>query len=495
MATRAAPRSTARGPTPKPVPAKPATPGPLALLLRDAAVFVCALVAVYLLIALSSYDPRDAGWSTTGSAEAHNLAGTIGAWLADFALSVFGYMAYPLPLLLMVWAGRWAQSLHRRPQPMPRGAAAAVPGSALAPWVRGLGGVLFVAAGAVFCQLLLEPTLRLLPGAAGGILGALATQLLLPWIGALVTLGFSLALALAGLTLATGLSWFKVFDQVGAWTLLGIGLLRRAGSGLGLVLADLRDWLTRTLKTRAARRAENRKRAESVVRAQERPAAPSAERSPSVAAAPPANASPVAKPVPLRPVPTPKAAPAPTVQPEHPPVAPASPPLAPAPTTAPRSAPTLIEPVFRMPEPEPDLDLEPEPVFQVPQRREPTLPPRSALPDAPANAVAPPPPAPPPAAPPTPTIRLPDAYSAPRPTPAAPAPGTPETPPPVLTVVSNPAPLPAAAPVPPPTLTVVPNPAPRPLPLSDAPPIAPGPQPIQPSERAVREAQALPPAE
>jgi len=474
------------------VPAKPAAPGPLPLLLRDAAVFVCALAGVYLLIALISYDPRDAGWSTTGSGDlaARNLAGVVGAWLADFCLSLLGYMAYPLPFLSMAWTGRWARALHRRGQPAaPPGRGAAPPAPSLdAPWVRGLGALLFLLAGAVFCQLLLEAAPSLLPGSAGGILGALTAKLLLPYIGALITLGFSLAVALAGLTLATGLSWLQVFDRVGALTLLLFGWAQRAGSGGWRAVVQTGDWLARMLKTRAARRAENRQRAEAalLVQAQER------QRVAPVAAAPiapvpvPAAPAPV-KPVPLRPGPVAPIAPSP--------MSTASPVEAPIPRPA---TPTLIEPVLRMPEPAPLMPT----AGATPQRREPTLPPLEPLPPEPAVPALAPAPLPPRPAP-VPTVEH------PTPPPPSPPPSVrampmdapmlldtaidpvvplpPVAPFPVAAVHLPPAPRPVAPAMPPPAA------APRPLPLSDSPPIAPGPQPIQLSERAVREAQSLPP--
>ena len=54
-----------------------------------------APLALFLLLALLSFDPADPSWSQTGyQTSIHNYAGPIGAWLADLLLFSFGWIAY-----------------------------------------------------------------------------------------------------------------------------------------------------------------------------------------------------------------------------------------------------------------------------------------------------------------------------------------------------------------------------------------------------------------
>src|SRR5690606_13773936 len=69
---------------------------------RDIALIFIAPFLLYLLVCLSTYSPDDPGWSNAGSVTAplHNAGGYIGARLADVLLSLTGYVAYVLPIML-----------------------------------------------------------------------------------------------------------------------------------------------------------------------------------------------------------------------------------------------------------------------------------------------------------------------------------------------------------------------------------------------------------
>ena len=50
---------------------------------------------IFVSMALASYSPQDAAWSTSGVAgPVHNWAGKLGAWLADLAYVLLGYSAW-----------------------------------------------------------------------------------------------------------------------------------------------------------------------------------------------------------------------------------------------------------------------------------------------------------------------------------------------------------------------------------------------------------------
>ena len=78
----------------------------LGRLTREAVLFASAAITLFLLAALISYSPADPGWSTQGNGLAiHNLLGAPGAWFADVLLSLFGYLGYIAPLLVLY--GGW----------------------------------------------------------------------------------------------------------------------------------------------------------------------------------------------------------------------------------------------------------------------------------------------------------------------------------------------------------------------------------------------------
>jgi len=62
------------------------------------------LASTYLVIAIGSYSPDDPAFSHAGSGGIQNAAGPAGAWLADVAFQLFGYGAWALSALVVVFA-------------------------------------------------------------------------------------------------------------------------------------------------------------------------------------------------------------------------------------------------------------------------------------------------------------------------------------------------------------------------------------------------------
>lgn len=203
-------------------------------LFKESALFLVLLVVLYLLLALVSYNPADPGWSHAGMANAHtaNQGGRVGAWLADFSLSVIGIMAFAPPLLLATWTWQWARL----------SGAAKPTTSVFDPWIRGVGTVLLILSGCALGHLHLAPGPQVMPGSGGGMLGSVIAEGLLPVIGKLATTSFALALFATGLTLATAVSWLRVFELTGAFTLM---VIERSG-----------EWALRFKDWRAGRQAK-----------------------------------------------------------------------------------------------------------------------------------------------------------------------------------------------------------------------------------------------
>ncbi len=200
--------------------------------MREGALFLLGALAVYLLLALVSYDPADPGWSHSGTRGAvSNLGGSAGAWFADVFLYLFGYLAYLFPV--MVGYSGWLVFRERTES-------GDVDLHVLS--LRWLGFVVTVCAGCGLSALHFGAAPQSLPLSAGGILGDVVGGGLagpFNFVGATL---FLLALFLAGVTLFTGLSWFSVMDRTGRITLY---LLERAVS----LFDEIRDrWQSRKVR-------------------------------------------------------------------------------------------------------------------------------------------------------------------------------------------------------------------------------------------------------
>jgi len=183
----------------------------IALVRREGALLGWTLLASYLLLAMLSHDPRDPGWSSTGSGEAYrNLAGSLGAWLADFSYSLLGWLALLLPLLMAIHAWRVFRARQQQHWAFDR----------LTFVLRLVGLVLLLAAGSALLDLQYGAVQSRLPFGSGGVIGnAIATAALNTFGHAGSTL-LLLGAFLFGITVVTDLSWLKVADYLGNLCLL-----------------------------------------------------------------------------------------------------------------------------------------------------------------------------------------------------------------------------------------------------------------------------------
>ena len=186
---------------------------PLARGTREGMFILVTTLALYLLLALSSYSPDDPGWSHTGrSVSVVNQGGVVGAWLADVLFYLCGYMAYLFPVMV-AYAG-WMLTRNGDGKAGPRGEK--LDGFHLS--ARGIGFVVTLAAGCGLATLHYQAGTSL-PLDAGGVLGSVIgnnLQAMLSTLGATLLL---LALFLSGFSLFTGVSWLTIMDETGYWTL------------------------------------------------------------------------------------------------------------------------------------------------------------------------------------------------------------------------------------------------------------------------------------
>ncbi len=188
-----------------PLSPRPPLPERLLTLLRESGWLLLVAVALYLVLILFGFDRNDPSWSHSAtSALTHNPGGVFGAHLSDMLLYLFGFSAWWWVTLMLqrVWAGYRrisSDSLFDR----------------RALWVS-LSGFLVL----LFSSSALE-TLRLytwkvtLPGAHGGMLGAVIGEALAHTLGYIGATLFLLALMVVSFSLYTGLSWLRFVDWLG----------------------------------------------------------------------------------------------------------------------------------------------------------------------------------------------------------------------------------------------------------------------------------------
>jgi S-DNA-T family DNA segregation ATPase FtsK/SpoIIIE len=206
-----------------PVGGAPTVSERLRKLLRDCLYFGLLPLALFVLLAFVSYDSRDDGWShASGSAIVRNLGGPAGAWIADLWLYLCGAMAYLFPIGMLIWALRGL-----------RGSIVSKEDGHFDLVVRLIGLSLLLVSG---CALLgLHAGESVYPAGSGGVLGTVLGNWIPTVIGRLGGTVVLLAIFLLGITLGTGMSWLKLMDRTGGWTLA-------AFVWCGKALRRGRDW-------------------------------------------------------------------------------------------------------------------------------------------------------------------------------------------------------------------------------------------------------------
>lgn len=175
------------------------------------------LLGVVLLVALLSYSPQDPGFTTTGTgAPVENAIGHMGAWLADVLLHMFGYFSYIFPLAL----GYKVFTLFRD-------ASRDREFSWMVVSLKVMGIVLLVVGACTLATLHFAiPEESTWP--AGGLIGSAMADASVPVFALFGSTLVYLAIFLFGLTVTFEISWLKVVDRVGFWTLNGATQAREA---------------------------------------------------------------------------------------------------------------------------------------------------------------------------------------------------------------------------------------------------------------------------
>ncbi len=206
-------------------PPESARPSMLGRFTREIVLISGLLVLLFWLMALLSYTPQDAAWSTSGTGEAlRNWGGRVGAWVSDLSYVLLGFSAWwGVAALARVWLATLARWMRgHEPQPTPDPVDHGRHGR-LAFWV---GLVLLLCASATLEWSRLYRLEPLLPGQAGGILGHWLGPLGTRWLGFTGSALVAIALGLIGAALTFGFSWSHVAERLGAWLSTQVDSLR-----------------------------------------------------------------------------------------------------------------------------------------------------------------------------------------------------------------------------------------------------------------------------
>ncbi len=176
---------------------------------REGIMFGWLVLAAFLSLALISYDKMDPGFSQVGSVnDIANSAGRIGAWFADILLNLFGFLAWMVPVILVIKAIKVFRYRHEPDE-----------------WnswlllIRSMGFIMAIASGAALASLHYHAFNELLLQGSGGIIGQSVIKQFLPAFNVTGSTLLLMALFLLGMTLYTDLSWFRLMDSVGYWSL------------------------------------------------------------------------------------------------------------------------------------------------------------------------------------------------------------------------------------------------------------------------------------
>ncbi|MGV0988723.1 DNA translocase FtsK [Limnohabitans sp.] len=172
-----------------------------------------ASLLLLCFLALASYHPQDAAWSTSGTGGiARNWLGRAGAWFADLSFFVFGYSAWwCFAAGLRVWLSglaRWlagTEPTDRHTQPSPQRGA----------WVFWLGLSLLLVASTSLEWTRLYRWESHLPDHSGGILGYELGHLGIHCLGFTGSGLAGLILGVVGLAMVFRFSWGQLAENIG----------------------------------------------------------------------------------------------------------------------------------------------------------------------------------------------------------------------------------------------------------------------------------------
>ncbi|MEW6993824.1 DNA translocase FtsK [Colwelliaceae bacterium MEBiC 14330] len=183
--------------------------------LLEAGLLFFTVFAMFMMLALFSFDPADPGWAQTGyQTEVRNLGGPVGAYLSDLCLNLFGVIAYSLPFVIAIVGWLLFQRFHELMK--------------LDYLTLGLKLIGFFMLYLGITSLASMNFDDIFYFSAGGILGDVISKTLLPYLSFVGSTLLFLLFTCAGVVLLTGFSWLKFIDAVGKYSIFAVLWLIKA---------------------------------------------------------------------------------------------------------------------------------------------------------------------------------------------------------------------------------------------------------------------------
>jgi len=176
-----------------------------------------SVFAMFLMLALFSFDAADPGWAQTGyQTPVRNLGGAVGAYLSDLLLNLFGFIAYTLPFVVAIIGWLLFQKFHQLMQL-----------DYLTLGLKLIGFIMFYLGITSLASMNFDDVFYF---SAGGILGDVLSKTFLPYFSFVGSTLIFLMFSCAGFVLLTGFSWLNFIDNVGRYTIASVVFIQQLPS-------------------------------------------------------------------------------------------------------------------------------------------------------------------------------------------------------------------------------------------------------------------------
>ncbi|MFT5814403.1 MAG: S-DNA-T family DNA segregation ATPase FtsK/SpoIIIE [Psychroserpens sp.] len=170
--------------------------------LLEAGLLVSCVLAMFIMLALFSFNPADPGWSQTGyQSHVRNLGGAVGAYLSDLLLNLFGLIAYSLPFVIAITGWLLFQKYHQL-----------IRLDYLTLGLKFIGFILFYIGITSIASMNFDDVFYF---SAGGILGDVLSNSLIPYFSFVGSTLLFVTFCGSGFVLLTGVSLLNAIDRLG----------------------------------------------------------------------------------------------------------------------------------------------------------------------------------------------------------------------------------------------------------------------------------------
>lgn len=185
--------------------------------LLEASLLATCVFAMYIMMALFSFDPADPGWAQTGyQTPIRNLGGPVGAYLSDLLLNLFGLVAYSFPFIVALIGWGLFQKYHHLIQL-----------DYLTLGLKFIGFFMLFIGVTAIASMNFDDIFYF---SAGGILGDIISNSLIPYFSFVGSTLLFLMFIGTGFVLLTGLSLIVMVDKIGEYAInIGFWLTKVPG--------------------------------------------------------------------------------------------------------------------------------------------------------------------------------------------------------------------------------------------------------------------------